>query len=64
MLVRATKQGYFDLKRRAIGDEFEVAEKLFSDKWMEKVGGDGPKPVAQASKPVAPAKKGKNAQVI
>lgn len=37
--VRATQLGFDGLKRRYEGDEFAVHEKLFSENWMEKVGG-------------------------
>jgi hypothetical protein len=37
--VKATKTGYFDLKRRHAGSTFEIPnEKLFSSSWMVKVG--------------------------
>ena len=39
MKVRATKLGYYKLLRRHPGEEFEIPEKLYSDKWMEKVEG-------------------------
>lgn len=38
MRVRAIKQGYFDLKRRNVGMEFEIPPALFSKTWMVKVG--------------------------
>jgi hypothetical protein len=38
MLVKATRMGYYDLKRRYEGDEFVLEnEKHFSSQWMEKI---------------------------
>jgi hypothetical protein len=34
--VRATRTGYFGGRKRP-GDTFEVTEKQFSERWMEKV---------------------------
>jgi hypothetical protein len=39
MKVMATKQGYYDLKRRNEGVVFEIPSKLFSEKWMKKLEG-------------------------
>lgn len=36
--VKATKLGYYDLKRRKEGDVFMVEEKAFSYNWMQKMG--------------------------
>ena len=37
--VRATEIGYYDLKRRRVGDVFVVQrESEFSSRWMERVG--------------------------
>jgi hypothetical protein len=40
MKVKATKNGYYDNKRRKEGAVFELAhpDKEFSHKWMEQVG--------------------------
>jgi hypothetical protein len=40
MKVRATEVGWIGLKLRQIGDEFDIDEREFSDKWMEKVEKD------------------------
>lgn len=37
MLVRAKELGFYGEKRRREGAEFEVANKDFSEKWMEEV---------------------------
>lgn len=37
MLVKAIKPGYYGKVYRFPGSTFEVEEKEFSDKWMEKV---------------------------
>lgn len=40
MRVRATKLGFYDLKRRRPGDEFILHDpNLFSEKWMESLDG-------------------------
>lgn len=44
MKVKATKMGYYDLKRKREGVEFEiVSENEFSPRWMEKVEEAQPK---------------------
>lgn len=51
MHVRATKLGYYDLKRRREGDEFVLkSEKAFSKKWMEPVDGQMPKQKSKEQK--------------
>ncbi len=41
MKVRATKPGFYGLRRRRVGDEFEIdAETQFSTRWMEKTEED------------------------
>lgn len=41
MRIRAKVMGYYDLKRRYPGDEFDIEnEKEFSKRWMEKVNPD------------------------
>ena len=43
MRVRATRLGFYDLKRRQVGEEFVLHDpKLFSEKWMEPVDGKAP----------------------
>jgi len=37
MKVRATKTGYIHNHFKNVDDEFEVTEKQFSEKWMEKI---------------------------
>lgn len=37
MLVRATKMGFYGESRRKEGDQFEIANKDFSESWMEEV---------------------------
>lgn len=49
MEVRATAQGYYDLKIRPEGAEFTIkSEKEFSHVWMEKIGSES-KPAAKPS---------------
>lgn len=44
MQVRATKLGYYDLKRKKEGEVFVIkSEKHFSKEWMEPVDGQAPK---------------------
>jgi hypothetical protein len=50
MKVKAKEMGFYDLKRRYEGEVFILHDpKLFSDRWMEKVGG---KPKKAAADPV------------
>lgn len=39
MKVKATQLGYMGLKRKYPGEVFDIPEKLFSSRWMEKVDG-------------------------
>lgn len=56
MKVKATRKGYYGLRRRAEGEEFHIEEKHFSEKWM--VAADGKEVVAKAKPaPKAKAKK-------
>lgn len=70
MKVKATKTGYYNLKRRYEGQVFELKdEKLFSSRWMEKVEGENfadeeiQKPVKKSGKP-APKAVSKDEEVI
>lgn len=62
MQVKATRVGYYGLKRRKVGEEFEIeAPKHFSKKWMDKVR-SGVEEVeiveeSKAEEPKAPAPK-------
>lgn len=57
MEVRATAQGYYDLKIRNEGDAFTIrSEKEFSSVWMEKIDGQARagKPAAKSTKKAGP----------
>lgn len=51
MQVRATKLGYYNLKRKKEGEVFSIkSEKEFSKSWMEPVDGHAPKLKAKEQK--------------
>lgn len=70
MLVRATQLGYYDLKRKRVGEEFVLKaykikkqdgkivtiepEQQFSENWMEKVDEDAPAPRGRKDQSRAP----------
>lgn len=49
MKVVATRLGYYNLKRRMPGDEFDIPEGQFSSKWMDKVDSGKAKSKPKAS---------------
>ena len=54
MKVRATRLGFYDLKRRKEGETFILHDpKLFSDKWMECLDDVKPAKKAKVKKPAA-----------
>ena len=46
--VKATQKGWIYDRTVMPGDEFEVAEQLFSDRWMQKTGEASALPVEDA----------------
>ena len=61
MKVQAIQLGYYDNRRRRVGEVFSIKDEVeFSSKWMKKVDEDKPveKAVAtdESRKPVAPSK--------
>jgi len=56
MDVVATEVGFYG-GLRAIGEQFEIASEKDLGSWMEKVGGDKPKPEAKAKPGPKPAVK-------
>lgn len=58
MKVRATRLGYYDLRRRKIGEVFDIkSEKQFSENWMEKVESKGGK--SESKEPKETKKRGR-----
>lgn len=56
MKVKATRLGFYDLKRRQVGEEFILHDpKLFSEKWMEAVDGKAPAKKVKKPEPVVEA---------
>ena len=64
MKVRAVKIGYYKLLRRYPGDEFEVPENMYSDKWMEKVDGPSKSKSKASAKAEAKAESVDDGEVI
>lgn len=57
--VKATQKGWIYNRTVMPGEEFEVAEQLFSDRWMQKIGEASALPIVKpaADETEKPAKK-------